>query len=240
MESQSLCTDNPIKTQDQKENVFPDRDYEQRIQRESFDSWFNDTILVSKEGEMMAFQFDPTDGLLNGNVFPTVPESETAARQQFQTLLNQIRDAINAHLAESVQDTGGVHGLEYEEGTWSPILFAENGQVDVTLYSTTNSYVRIGNLVFIRGEISIDTYSKGTGAGRIEVAGLPFTPAESATMAVRAHSLTTPDIDIMAAGVGNTIVFTKSPATTTTLFDYIGVDDIKNRSRFYLSGTYRI
>jgi hypothetical protein len=49
----------------------------------------------------MAFQFDPTDGLLNGNVFPTVPESETAARQQFQTLLNQIRDAINAHLAES-------------------------------------------------------------------------------------------------------------------------------------------
>jgi hypothetical protein len=51
---------------------------------------------------MMAFQFDPTDGLLNGNVFPTVPESETAARQQFQTLLNQIRDAINAHLAESV------------------------------------------------------------------------------------------------------------------------------------------
>lgn len=48
----------------------------------------------------MAFQFDPTDGLLNGNVFPTVPESETAARQQFQTLLNQIRDAINAHLAD--------------------------------------------------------------------------------------------------------------------------------------------
>ncbi len=151
-----------------------------------------------------------------------------------------LQENFESHLAESVQDTGGVHGLEYEEGTWSPILFAENGQVDVTLYSTTNSYVRIGNLVFIRGEISIDTYSKGTGAGRIEVAGLPFTPAESATMAVRAHSLTTPNIDIMAAGVGNTIVFTKSPATTTTLFDYIGVDDIKNRSRFYLSGTYRI
>lgn len=54
---------------------------------------------------MMAFQFDPTDGLLNGNVFPTVPESETAARQQFQTLLNQIRDAINAHLADTVTES---------------------------------------------------------------------------------------------------------------------------------------
>jgi hypothetical protein len=124
MESQSLCTDNPIKTQDQKENVFPDRDYEQRIQRESFDSWFNDTILVSKEGEMMAFQFDPTDGLLNVNVFPTVPESETAARQQFQTLLNQIRDAINAHLAESAnkhitesgQNENGNY-IKFDDGT---------------------------------------------------------------------------------------------------------------------------
>lgn len=125
MESQSLCTDNPIKTQDQKENVFPDRDYEQRIQRESFDSWFNDTILVSKEGEMMAFQFDPTDGLLNGNVFPTVPESETAARQQFQTLLNQIRDAINAHLAETakkhITESGTIPGkgsyIRFDDGT---------------------------------------------------------------------------------------------------------------------------
>lgn len=43
----------------------------------------------------MAFNFNPVDGLLNTSQFPSTPVNETAARQQFQTLLSQIKDFLN-------------------------------------------------------------------------------------------------------------------------------------------------
>lgn len=43
----------------------------------------------------MSFNFNPTDGLLNVNEFPTNPASETEARNQFMTLFNQVRDYLN-------------------------------------------------------------------------------------------------------------------------------------------------
>lgn len=46
----------------------------------------------------MPFNFNPTDGLLNIDMFPTEPVSETAARQQFMTLFNQVKDHMNNNL----------------------------------------------------------------------------------------------------------------------------------------------
>ena len=43
----------------------------------------------------MAYVYNPTDGLMNGNQFPTNPINETAARQQFQTLFDQSLGFIN-------------------------------------------------------------------------------------------------------------------------------------------------
>jgi microcystin-dependent protein len=44
---------------------------------------------------MADFQFDPIEGLMNETIFTDKPASETAARQQFQTLFNQLRDFLN-------------------------------------------------------------------------------------------------------------------------------------------------
>lgn len=56
----------------------------------------------------MAFNFDPVDGLMNVTSFPNKPASSTAARQQFQTLLNQLRDYINTNSSTVIIPTGSV------------------------------------------------------------------------------------------------------------------------------------
>lgn len=58
----------------------------------------------------MSFAFDPVTGLLNTTSFPTLPASETAARQQFMTILYQLRDFINKHGVVAV-DTGSANAL---------------------------------------------------------------------------------------------------------------------------------
>ena len=48
------------------------------------------------------FEFNPADGLLNKNSFPTNLGSETEARQQFMTLFNQLKDYINNNLVSNL------------------------------------------------------------------------------------------------------------------------------------------
>lgn len=47
------------------------------------------------------FQFDPVSGMLDIDIFPTDPGSETAARQQFMTLFNQLKDYLNTDLSHT-------------------------------------------------------------------------------------------------------------------------------------------
>lgn len=56
----------------------------------------------------MAFAFDPTDGIMNTTSFPNKPATSTAARQQFQTLLNQLRDYINTQTTAQQVPVGAV------------------------------------------------------------------------------------------------------------------------------------
>lgn len=44
------------------------------------------------------FNFNPVNGLLDTNVFPSDPVSEEAARGQFMTLFNQLKEHINIGL----------------------------------------------------------------------------------------------------------------------------------------------
>lgn len=44
---------------------------------------------------MSNFTFDPPNGLLDKNVFPSNPQTEDAARGQFMRIFNQVKDFIN-------------------------------------------------------------------------------------------------------------------------------------------------
>lgn len=70
----------------------------------------------------MAFNFNPVNGLLDPNTFPTNPGSETEARQQFMVPLNQLKDYINQ------------------------IYPDEGGYINATLYNGWTGYLRYKKL----------------------------------------------------------------------------------------------
>lgn len=59
----------------------------------------------------MSFNFDPVNGLNDKAIFPSVPTSEIAARQQFMTLFNQIRDYLNSENLNA----GSLGGKKYTD-----------------------------------------------------------------------------------------------------------------------------
>lgn len=61
----------------------------------------------------------------------------------------------------------------YEEGTWTPYLRI-GGTVpsDLTYYWNQAGYTRIGNIVFITGEVYVN--QKGTATGLVDLMGLPY------------------------------------------------------------------
>lgn len=65
---------------------------------------------------MDKFSFEPVNGLLDRNRFPTQPNSEEEARGQFMTLFNQLKDYNNNVLfAEIMKNTEILNGLKVTE-----------------------------------------------------------------------------------------------------------------------------
>lgn len=67
----------------------------------------NNNLEVSTLAEARAiskFSYEPTNGLLDRNRFPTQPNSEEDARGQFMTLFNQIKDYNNNVLYPEISD----------------------------------------------------------------------------------------------------------------------------------------
>jgi hypothetical protein len=60
----------------------------------------------------MSFEFDPPTGLLDTDTYPRLPSDPTAARNQFQGLMNQLKDAHNAHLADSAYYIAAYTGVD--------------------------------------------------------------------------------------------------------------------------------
>ena len=61
---------------------------------------------------------------------------------------------------------------DYEEGTWTPVPVASSGTI-TTVGAVSGTYTKVGRQVTIWAFIAIT--DNGTGAGRLDVSGLPFT-----------------------------------------------------------------
>jgi hypothetical protein len=71
-------------------------------------------------------------------------------------------------------DTAAANALDdYEEGTWTPSY--RYGANVTTTGNSNGEYVRIGNLVYIRGYLQ-NSYVAGGQSWNADIAGLPFTP----------------------------------------------------------------
>lgn len=78
-----------------------------------------------------------------------------------------------AHLAETAQDEGGVHGLEISEGTWTPVVKGGVTAGNHTYATRWGYYYKIGKLVFATFQIDLSA-KDATMDGYIKIDGLPF------------------------------------------------------------------
>jgi hypothetical protein len=77
------------------------------------------------------------------------------------------------HFPASQQASANVNVLDdYEEGTWTPSVTSSTGTI-TTVGTVSGWYRKIGGIVTVFADATITT--NGTGAGYINIAGLPFT-----------------------------------------------------------------
>lgn len=77
---------------------------------------------------------------------------------------------------------------DYEEGTFTPVLtYSTPGTVAITYVAGSQKgfYTKIGNTVNVMIDLRVDTFSKGTASGFVQVTGLPFTPKTQELLVVR-------------------------------------------------------
>jgi hypothetical protein len=74
---------------------------------------------------------------------------------------------------------------DYEEGTWTPIYEPASGAFGAITYASVYGfYTKIGNVVFVSGQLITDAVTLGTAAGELFVGGLPFGAAQPSVLAV--------------------------------------------------------
>ncbi len=100
---------------------------------------------------------------------------------------------------------------DYEEGTWTPAMTFGGSATGITYSVQVGSYIKIGKLVFVRGEITLT--NNGSGAGIGAITGLPFTSA-----ATIPGALAFPYYSGCAGVVGNIVGNINAGATAANLF----------------------
>ena len=121
---------------------------------------------------------------------------------------------------------------DYEEGTWTPAVGG-----DATYTAQVGTYVKIGRLVFVQMDLTINVI--GTGS-TTTVSGLPFTAAAYSALAVGFYfTLATNVVELNAtAESGSTTLVFRTLAAAGASTGTAGV--LGNGTRVSVSGSYQI
>jgi hypothetical protein len=69
---------------------------------------------------------------------------------------------------------------DYEEGTWTPAFSPATGSFTTMTYqSTSGQYTKVGDLVFVQGEIRTSDVNVTGASGNLTISGLPYTSENS-------------------------------------------------------------
>ena len=109
--------------------------------------------------------------------FDEMPEAiQQYIKETLLTELDTFKQDFITHKAENVYEKE-VHGLEIEEGIWTPSFYCANVPGNHTLSTATGSYYKIGKLVSLYFNVVVSVFdSSANGIARI--GNLPF-PAKS-------------------------------------------------------------
>jgi len=144
-------------------------------------------------------------------------------------------------------DTAAANALDdYEEGTWTPALTGSTTAGDTTYAAsrTVGWYTKIGNLVTVHGQLHITL--KGTIAGNISLAGLPFTHSATANSSSSLYFSRAITMSITAGATMSGLISLGTTDAPIWVGDVVGgtsnlLDtEILNGSRFWFTGSYEV
>ena len=72
----------------------------------------------------------------------------------------------------------GTTELDYEEGTWTPVIDRQTGTPNCTYDQRTATYTRIGNMVSVYCALTISSVTDSA-SGYTKLTGLPFDPSSA-------------------------------------------------------------
>ena len=84
----------------------------------------------------------------------------------------KIDDEVSAHLADDVTQGGTPHGMNYEEGTFTP-EFKSSTQGDLSYSIQSGSYTMIGDRIFFEIRLKVSAVNTQP-MGALTIDGLPF------------------------------------------------------------------
>ena len=119
-------------------------------------------------------------GLLTGSNDALCPwnPSTNAGRDSAIDLGTDVLRFKDAYLSGGIYLGGAVAANkldDYEEGTWTPSLYAVTGGAITVSATSTGFYTKVGRLVHVSFAIDSFAVSGGTGGATINISGLPFT-----------------------------------------------------------------
>ena len=121
----------------------------------------------------------------------------------------QIKARVATHLADSVTDSDGAHGLKIETGTFTPVLAGGTVAGSNTYSYQAGVYRVIGSRVF--ADIAIKLSAKDSAmSGAISITGLPFL---SKHVAALRYSATIGQVGLISMGTAKGIVANIASAT---------------------------
>ncbi len=129
-------------------------------------------------------------------------------------------------------DTAAANALDdYETGTWTPTI----GATDET--SSGGEYVKVGDLVFIRGQMIVGTLGSGDDD---EISGLPFTPYTSNMgLTVAYYNGIASNTYELRGNVRSNSKIRMEGKTSFGTGQSSGITTFKNGASVYFSGCYR-
>ena len=145
---------------------------------------------------------------------------------------------VESHMAESVQDVGGVHGLKIESGTWTPFLSGGTH----TYTEQKGLYYKIGSQVFVCGSVSLA--DKGVALAHLAIGGLPFAfPSANnllalATINYSYLAIPAGDLGVIGMFASNGIFLYR--LRNNASLDMFGSDNLRATTNISFSGTYLV
>ena len=166
-----------------------------------------------------------------------------ARAEQFDTSTGKLYDLSGNGFVGT--QSGGVSLLGrkfpvYETGLWTPSITFGGGSTGITYSLQEGYYTRIGDTVFISGQLTLT--AKGSSTGTALISGLPFTSKSDASFGFSVHrganmaALTS--VPTAYTGPNNTTIAMKDWAATGVV--NLDETNFTDTSDIEFSGTYKI